>query len=469
MAMSRVPGESLDSYLRRPPPPGQNGPSSVRRGCALASQLIRQLGPTLERIAPHAWHRDVNSHNVLMSDGVDGGRARVLGDLEETSRRASFWLIDFGLAVDSTTWPLAWQHSDVAGDCRYWPPSSFLMSFYGPEEVAAHQDMCSQYKMRLDIVGLGLTALEVLCATALASSHTWGPDGLRGSWRRLFLGWQRYREEVTRWHTMIFQVFSAGGDIGPLYQQLSKEHVVDKVAAHVATVRTLLRACTQRTEDLSIQRLLAVIADMIDERSSTGLREAVEALGPGSAQASVRVAAHTPVSQTASFVPPSQVVVPQAASYTPPPQVVVVPQTASYTPPPQVVVAHAASYTPPPAAAAVQVASYTPPLQAAMPQASSHTQPPQAAAAIVQAVPRVSAAPVRCAPAAEASKSVPHADLDTRDMASSQFQRHPPAAASHCPARLVQRKSQDLLPPCVGTKGVAVGDPRRARPHLAGA
>jgi len=284
MAMERVPGESLDSWHRRAPPPNQDGPSSVRRGCALAMALIRQLGPTLERVAPHAWHRDINSHNVLLSDAVDGGRLLTTGDVEETSRRASFWLIDFGLAVDATTWPQNWPSSDVAGDCRYWPPSSFIMSFSGPEEIAAKKDFCNQYKSKLDVVGLGLTALEMLCSTALASRSTWGKDGLRGSWERLLDTWERYREDVTRWHTMIFQVFTSGGDITPLYQQLGQERVVERVIAHVADVREKLRACVNRTEDPAIQRLLHVMAEMIDEKTKWGMREVLEHLDPKPAE-----------------------------------------------------------------------------------------------------------------------------------------------------------------------------------------
>lgn len=280
MAMERVPGESLDSWLKRPPPPGQDGPSSVRRGCAIAMALIRQLGPTLEKVSHHAWHRDINSHNVLLSDAVDGGKLLSCPDVDETSRRASFWLIDFGLAVDSRTWEKNWPTADVAGDCRYWPPSSFFMSFCGPEDTAAKKEFCNQYKTKLDMTGLGLTALEMLCSTALASRPSWGQDGLRGSWQRMLDGWQTYREDVTRWHTMIFQVFISGGDITPLYQQLAQEQVVDRVVAHIADVRALLRACVQRAEDPAIQRLLTVIAEMLDENSRWTMREVLEALEP---------------------------------------------------------------------------------------------------------------------------------------------------------------------------------------------
>lgn len=278
-AMTRVPGEPLDAFLRRGPPPGRDGPSAVRCGCALAQQLVRQLGPAIDRMSRFAFHRDVNSHNVLISDAIEGGKLRLSNDVEDMSRRASFWLIDFGLAVDATTWQTNWSTSDVAGDCRYWPPCSFLMSFYGAEETLAHKDFCSQYKTRLDIVGLGLTALELLCATAVASSDAWGAEGLRGSWRRLFDAWEKYREEVTRWHLQIFKVFAAGGDIVPLYHELAQERVVDKVTSHVARIRNLLRACTQRAEEPKVQRLLGVLAEMIDEKSTMSLRDAVETLG----------------------------------------------------------------------------------------------------------------------------------------------------------------------------------------------
>ena len=48
------------------------------------------------------------------------------------------------------------------------------------------------------IVCYVIAALEVMCATALSSSYTWGEGELRGSWRRLLSAWEKYREEVIR-------------------------------------------------------------------------------------------------------------------------------------------------------------------------------------------------------------------------------------------------------------------------------
>lgn len=295
MAMTRVPGECLDSFLVRSAADARQGPSmdgrvALKRGVILASGLVRQLGPTLDLIAPLAWHRDVNSHNVLVTDGLDGTRLHSGSEPEDSARRASFWLIDFGLAVDRPTWPDSWPHADVAGDCRYWPPSSFVMSFYGPEDIITNQGLTEQYKTRLDVAGLGLTALELLCSTALAGLHAWGPAGPNACLRELLTAWETYWTEVTRWHSMIFRVFADGGDIGALYQQLGQEHVVSRVHDHIVRIRNLLRACIPHSQDVEERSIMAVIADMIDENSTVGVLEAVKALGPEVRRSAARAA-----------------------------------------------------------------------------------------------------------------------------------------------------------------------------------
>jgi serine/threonine protein kinase len=284
MAMTRVPGEPLDAFLKKPPPLGQDVQTSVRRGCMLAMALVRQLGPTLDAISHKTIHRDVNAHNVLLSDAMEGGPFRCSGDPEEVASRANFWLIDFGLAVDASTWSTAWREADIGGDCRYWPQSSWFVSFWGADEIAAQKELCHQYQKRLDIFGLGITALELLCTTALNGSNAAGcqsgpTDGLRGSWRRLLSAWTKYWTDVTRWHTMIYRVFSLGGDVGPLYQELAKERVVEKILSRMAQIRQCLRACVNRTEDPRIQSLLNVLAEMLDEGSHFSMREAVQAVG----------------------------------------------------------------------------------------------------------------------------------------------------------------------------------------------
>ncbi|CAE8676455.1 unnamed protein product, partial [Polarella glacialis] len=72
MALTRLKGEQLDGWLQRAAEaavaatPQEPWTSHIQGGVVLARKLLGQLGPTLDRLAPLAWHRDVNSHNVLV-------------------------------------------------------------------------------------------------------------------------------------------------------------------------------------------------------------------------------------------------------------------------------------------------------------------------------------------------------------------------------------------------------------------
>merc|ERR1719424_705314 len=168
--MTVVPGEPLDCFVRRPAVPGVNHVIARRRGALLASKLIQDIAPTLELLAPIAWHRDVNSHNVLI-DGVPENDVEYISD-EDYMHQATFWLIDFGLAIDSQSWVTEngrWKTEYIGGDSRYWPASSWIMHLLGPDGFDGRTQLCEQYQRRLDIHGLGITALELLCAVAQAS------------------------------------------------------------------------------------------------------------------------------------------------------------------------------------------------------------------------------------------------------------------------------------------------------------
>jgi serine/threonine protein kinase len=311
IAMDRCGGEQLDKFFKRALLPGVDGPTALRRGCMLAWQVLLQLGPTLDQINKHCQHRDVNSHNILVSDALTGDQLAVLPDPNEMARRASFHLIDFGLAVRKDYWSSQWPTADVAGDCRYWGASSFLMSFYGHEHMRPHPNLCRQYTSRLDITGLGLVALEIMCSTVLPTRAYWGSDGLLGCWRNLFIAWEKYRDEVTRWHTQIFNVFHSGVDAGPLYRQLAKERVVERVTNHLESLRALLLACTRAcAEDPWLQQLLSVLAETIDEGSTLSLSAMVHALNRPTTSASAGDAA-VASSQTVKQAPLSAVIAAQ--------------------------------------------------------------------------------------------------------------------------------------------------------------
>jgi len=287
MAMTKVPGEALDAFLKRASPDRLPAQDRLRSGLALAAQLVVQIGPTLDQVSEHAWHRDVNSHNILISDestqSSGGGTLDRSGDLENLASKASFWLIDFGLAVEVKTWPTSWQTADIGGDCRYWPPSSWLMSFYGAEAMKGKADLCRQYETRLDIYGLAVTALELLCIEVVGVDRQADVEELGEEWQELLQAWGSFWSDVSRWHAQVYEVFSRGGDITSLYTRLAKERVVDTVLEHLTAVRRCLRACAKDVETAHGHReLLCVLAEMLDEGSQVTLQDMVLAVDPKS-------------------------------------------------------------------------------------------------------------------------------------------------------------------------------------------
>jgi len=274
-AMTVVPGEALDVFIRQPLARGQTRLAALQRGCALAAKLIRDLAPTLQLLAPIAWHRDVNSHNVL----VDGASESAFA--EGHAGDACFWLIDFGLAVDSQSWGTAsgrWRTEYIGGDSRYWPPSSWIMHLLGPEGFNGRDDLCRQYQRRLDIHGLGITALELFCTLALSSPI--GEEEQLGAWEPVLEAWQRYRQDVWQWWSAVYQVFSTGGDIAPVQAQLLQDQIIEQLVALLADIRHALRSCAgQLPEDPCTSRLLRTVADMIDEGSASDVADLCGMLG----------------------------------------------------------------------------------------------------------------------------------------------------------------------------------------------
>lgn len=268
--------------------------SFFRMGCAIASRLVCQVGPTLEHLAPLAWHRDVNSHNIL----IDNKGA--VDDL--AGSRCSFSLCDLGLAVDSRSWLSNqgdyWRITDIGGDCRYWPASSWMVHCYGADYLASQEEFCRQYQTRLDVHGIGITAVEIVCSTALAARRAGAPDDVpahasgaagdgrevtarNSGWARLLDAWQRYHENVSTWWNTIYQVFSVGGDFRPIHSWLVQESVPQQVVQFTADIRSALRDCARAAaarEWFAESRLLQVLAELTDEASRMELHEASKIL-----------------------------------------------------------------------------------------------------------------------------------------------------------------------------------------------
>jgi hypothetical protein len=293
-AMTRLPGEQLDDWLRREaiavedvlratlannlrPPPWT---THLRSGFAMVQRLLSQMGYTLDKLAAVAWHRDVNSHNVLVSDSVSVSTPL---DVLGSGRRCSFWLCDLGLAVDSPSWGTddgAWRTADIGGDCRYWPASCWMVHCYGSKFLAGHKDFCRQYRSRLDIHGLGVTGVEVLCSTAGAARDAGAPapEG-KGSeaaelWVTLLEVWKRYRDATGQWWEDIYNALSASGsvDFETVRAQLLREDVAQQVADLTSDLRSALRGCAKVSKPGEADVLLA-LAELMDEASKSELNE----------------------------------------------------------------------------------------------------------------------------------------------------------------------------------------------------
>ncbi|CAE7555101.1 Hmcn1 [Symbiodinium pilosum] len=272
-AMTLVPGQSLDYFLRQKPPPGFTVLAGLRRALSLVACLLRDIGPALQLLGPIAWHRDVNSHNILI-DGAPCDHADI-GD-------ASFWLIDFGLAVDSQSWVSEkgrWRTEYIGGDSRYWPPSSWIMHLVGPEGFDHRPDLCDQYQRRLDIHGLGVTALELLCTVAMACLADEAEEQELQPWTPIFHAWTCYREAVWQWWATVYAVFSVGGDLAPVQAQLVEERIVEQLLLLLTRIRIALRNCAAQLRDDQQARLLQMIADMLDEGKAFELRDIQRLVG----------------------------------------------------------------------------------------------------------------------------------------------------------------------------------------------
>eukprot|EP00435_Cladocopium_sp_Y103_P031946 s4238_g8.t1 len=227
LAMTRLPGQPLDDFLRRRVRQEEqlrdqryaaNRIESMNEAFHFAWQLLDQLAPAFEDIAALAYHRDVNAHNILI-DLANGPNPK-------------YGLVDFGLAVDVQSWhgdvqepalgltrmgqdgATSWHHLDVGGDCRYWPVSAWVQFLFGWTELEHNPTLRSEYRTRLDMHSLGLTALQVLVEMmppdlSLPPGHSAGR--LFAELQSLKSGWERYWAMVTPLHSQLMETFRNGG------------------------------------------------------------------------------------------------------------------------------------------------------------------------------------------------------------------------------------------------------------------
>lgn len=304
LAMTRIPGEPLDRYLRDRRHQLDVEMSELSDDALLealqgqvveahryARELILQLAPTMEKIAALAYHRDVNAHNILLS--IDN---QIPGAIPQ------YGLVDFGLAVDASRWRGGeradakgtgdWQHLDVGGDCRYWPASAWLQFEVGCYELANAVSLCLEYQTHLDLQGLGITAMQVLIEMMPVTANGKILDSVEGlgelvppEFWQLGVVWDEYWDAATRFWTALLDTFRNNGDWNVLKNEFIQIGVHDVLGRKLQALRKVLEdcgeACKRLPTDHRLHEAEALFASLLvlissgEEREGTTMWEEV--------------------------------------------------------------------------------------------------------------------------------------------------------------------------------------------------
>jgi len=169
VAMSKLDGKPLDQWLygvdenrlktitmsrllNGPLPGGRLASKNLKGACTTARTLLSQMAAVFQALSGIAHHRDVSAHNFLI---------RGEGGAEE------FSLLDFGLAVRTSTWEAECRSKSICGDPRYFTPAAWSLMAFGLKATQAMPDSASmfrQYEKRIDHFSFGMLVLEVLFA-----------------------------------------------------------------------------------------------------------------------------------------------------------------------------------------------------------------------------------------------------------------------------------------------------------------
>jgi len=268
LAMTRLSGKPLDTFLRHRQLELQqvehgseaNVLTAVGEACEFSRKLLTQLGPAFEQfIAGVSYHRDVNAHNILV---------------ELADNSPYYGLVDFGLAVDVLSWhgdggqefgsqdrpsrigqdgASTWHNLDVGGDCRYWPVSAWVQFLLGWTELEAQPVLRSEYRTRLDMHSLGLTALQVLVESmpSLPDAPVWPSFSHGGAPEvaavhelyKVRAAWERYWSLVSPLHGRLMDTFHNGGDWDVLKADCLEVNVHEAIARSLRAIRlTMIKA-----------------------------------------------------------------------------------------------------------------------------------------------------------------------------------------------------------------------------------
>lgn len=232
--MSLEPGVQLNQWLL-----ANSASLAWSERIELAFALLIHLAPTFKTLHRILCHRDVNSHNILIS-------------VCPKNRQVDFTLIDLGLAVEKNSWDLyRWRDSPVSGDSRYWPGCAWEMLLEGFSSLA-HEKTIEQYREKLDMHSFAITLVETIC------------QNLRhGDWNTpispLVLAWNKYWEHASLFARDFVDCSRNNGDWAACKARLARENVVHVTKCNLKLIRDALKSLrTQHQVFIVIERMLCV-------------------------------------------------------------------------------------------------------------------------------------------------------------------------------------------------------------------
>lgn len=264
-------------------PGGRQRTVPLHAASNFARVLLAQMAKVLAVLEPIAYHRDISSHNVLVDFGPCNGKD------DCGYGTPNFALIDFGLAVRSSSWPREWNSSNLAGDPRYWTPPAWMAFAFGFHYVERHENQghVRQYLGRMDHYSVGVLGMEMLFALWDAEMQT---SEASAPWlQETREAWCSFWEDSVR----RFQMFHLQGPL-PTREHMTKSVPMDGCAISVdllAQVRLMLRSAAVEPANAQLASVLCVLADLLDEHGRLSWTQVAELMTD-------------PTASIASFEPP---------------------------------------------------------------------------------------------------------------------------------------------------------------------
>eukprot|EP00747_Dinoflagellata_sp_TGD_P116713 gnl/TRDRNA2_/TRDRNA2_172446_c1_seq9.p1 gnl/TRDRNA2_/TRDRNA2_172446_c1~~gnl/TRDRNA2_/TRDRNA2_172446_c1_seq9.p1 ORF type:complete len:678 (-),score=67.07 gnl/TRDRNA2_/TRDRNA2_172446_c1_seq9:41-2074(-) len=247
------PMKLIDGHL----PGGQQDTRSLADTCCVVRAILLQLSSVFEYLQPIAFHRDVSSHNILISfpTGVQSGCPPHLA------------LIDFGFAVRSGSWGTEYEKTNVSGDPRYWTPSAWMAMAFGFKYMVTHPNagFKQQYLTRIDHFSLGIVGLEMLMGLmARSEASCWrGLSEVRAAWSKFWVIAITYFQMVHK---------KGGKAVCQLLAQ-SKDHGVVDFMGRLNQLRRSLRFAAIQPGNEQYKPILLILSDLIDEKGTLTWKE----------------------------------------------------------------------------------------------------------------------------------------------------------------------------------------------------